>query len=737
MKTILLQGTLVASLSVASFALPKPLAPRLKPPAAKRPNILLVTLDTTRPDAIDCFREPGKEYATIGWKPAMGAVTPTLDALCAKGRKFTRAYTTAPITLVAHASILTGLYPPKHGVHDNGIYTLPKDVPTLPEILKKNGYQTGAAVSAIVLDRHYGLDRGFDQYDDKLGTATGGIQLEERKAPQTVDAALKIVNGFSKAKPFFFWLHLYDPHNDYQAPEPWRSKFPPYLAEVAFMDHELGRFLDTLRKSGRIGDDTLIVVTGDHGESLGEHSEQTHGIFLYESTLRVPLMVIGGHYLVGADTSSAVSLIDIFPTVLEGAASRRESIESPGFSLPKHYDHFESMHYSRSVYSESELAMNSYHWAPLYSTLTDYTLPFPNGGPNADVRGYVKTISAPRPEQYKLDDYSGQSEGEESNLFPGLSKEKRLESLAGIEQFKTASRKPVTQADDPKARAALQQLGYVSGPSQANDDLPRPDPKDVIGLLPKFDEARGRANKGDCAGAKPILEEILKQNPGNVPVLAQLGWCRIETGDPRGAVPLYAQALKLNPSWEVLHYQLGSALDKVGDKAGASREWKAALALNPRTPPAAAGLIRLAREGKDYAAAEKNYAEARAAGLEDGTVEFEAAMTAHDRGDAKGTEAGLRRTLAADPAHLEARVDLANLLYGRGEIPAVLHLYEDGLKARPEEGKFLLPLGAIQLNDRNDPAAAAALFRRFLRAHPNDPEAPKVRELLARMENGR
>ncbi len=690
---------------------------------AHRPNILLITLDTTRQDALGCYRDPKKEYPSIGWKPGMASATPILDALCAKGRKFTRAYTTAPITLVAHASILTGLYPPKHGVHDNGIYTLAKDVPTLPEILHQHGYQTGAAVSAIVLDRHYGLDRGFDHYDDRLGSETGGLQLEERKATQTVDAALKIVNGFRKEKPFFFWLHLYDPHNDYQAPEPYKSHFPPYLAEVAYMDHELGRFLDTLRKSGRIDDNTLLVITGDHGESLGEHGEQTHGIFLYEATLRVPLIIVGGR----GDGWSGVderlhSLTCIAPSILYAAGPSPERAFG-GFNFSP------CERPPNAIYAESELGANSYHWAPIYAavgfTQKDENISWPR-----------KFIRAPHPEQYSLQP----DPQEKLNLAgePAAEPWQRLLAQA-ISATQAGARKSQSQSDDPETRRKLQQLGYVSGGSAAPDDLPRPDPKDVIQLLPKFDEARGRAQKGDCQGAMPILLDILKQNPGNVPVTAQLGWCQLELKNPRAAVPLYAQAIKLNPSWEILHHQLGRALADSGDFAGAAREWRAALALNPRFALSTAALMSRLRESGQAGEAQAVYAAARQAGVEDGAVEFEAAVLAHARKDDAAAEGALRRALAADPGHVTARSNLANLLYGRKARRETILLYEAGLKLRPDEKEFLLPYAALLLEGCPDAGAcpdaahAALLLRRFLSAHPNDPKAPQVRDLLAGM----
>jgi predicted Zn-dependent protease len=304
------------------------------------------------------------------------------------------------------------------------------------------------------------------------------------------------------------------------------------------------------------------------------------------------------------------------------------------------------------------------------------------------------------------------------------------------------ARKPATQSDDPEARKALMQLGYVSGPTQANDDLPRPDPKDVIQLLPMFDKARGQAQKGHCQDAIPALQDILKQNPGNVPVMAQLGWCQIELKNPRAAIPIYASTIKLRPDWDILHYQLGNALLQVEDKPGAEREWKAALVLNPRFAPAAASLVQSARLAGRTADAEQALAGARRAQLEDSDLEGEAALLAVARKDLPGAERFFLAALKLDPKNVAARANLANLYYQRKDIIKTLKLYDEGIALLPGEGQFLKPAAAILLEECTDARGCASAeqairyFRQYLARNPDAPDAPQVREVLGDLEAG-
>src|SRR5216684_7800546 len=255
-------------------------------------NVLLVTIDTLRVDRVGAF----------GGSPGL---TPTLDRLAREGLRLTRAYASAPLTLPSHASILTGMSPPRHGVRANGLFRLGPELPTLATVLKAAGYRTGAFVGAFVLDARFGLNRGFDEYDDRYGEKHAGDPADgaERRGEEVIKPALAWINQQSNQQSaignlqWFAWVHLYDPHEPYRAPQPYASQHDPYDAEVAYADAMVGKLLADLRSAGQL-DHTLVIVAADHGESLGEHGERTHGVFVYDVTMRVPVIISGSGFRV-------------------------------------------------------------------------------------------------------------------------------------------------------------------------------------------------------------------------------------------------------------------------------------------------------------------------------------------------------------------------------------------------------------------------------------------------------
>src|SRR6185436_143489 len=256
----------------------RPRGAATRPPreASAKPSVLLISIDTTRADRLGCY---GRR----------GAPTPNLDRWAAEGVVFENAVTCAPITLPAHASLMSGLLPHRHGVRDNGIYRVPDEPPVLAALLAQAGYDTAAVVGAAVLDRQYGLDRGFKRYDDSVGPM--GLAIAERDAAAVTEAAAAAAR--SLRKPFFLFVHYYDPHAAYNPPTPFAESFrpDPYQGEIAYVDEQIGRLRRELEGLGLL-EGTVVVVTSDHGESLGEHGEPTHGVFLYQATLRIPLIIV-------------------------------------------------------------------------------------------------------------------------------------------------------------------------------------------------------------------------------------------------------------------------------------------------------------------------------------------------------------------------------------------------------------------------------------------------------------
>src|SRR5438552_2341253 len=291
-------------------------------------NVLLITIDTLRSDRVGAFGGPPN-------------LTPNLDRLAAAGLRLTRAYSSAPLTLPSHTSIMTAVSPPVHGIRANGLSRLGPDLPTLAGALASHGYRTGAFVGAFVLDARFGLNRGFNVYDDRYGEKHPGEDTEgaERRADDVIKPATAWIlrriqrsDGTSNGEPrtkngerrtgngerdrWFAWVHLYDPHEPYRAPEPYASQHAPYDAEVAYTDAMVGKLLDDLAAAGQL-EQTLVVVAADHGESLGAHGERTHGVFAYDVTLRVPWIVWAGPGITGRTFDGPVRLIDLAPTVLD------------------------------------------------------------------------------------------------------------------------------------------------------------------------------------------------------------------------------------------------------------------------------------------------------------------------------------------------------------------------------------------------------------------------------------
>ncbi|MHB8056035.1 MAG: sulfatase, partial [Candidatus Aminicenantales bacterium] len=268
-----------------------------------RPNILLVTIDTLRADHLGCY----------GWKTAQ---TPAIDALAARGVLFTRAFAHNPSTLPSHTNILLGLTPNAHGVHENSNFIVRDEFLTLAEWLKTQGYATGAFIGAFPLDSRFGLGQGFDVYDDNYGSQDPmDLAFVERKGDVVVGRAVEWLRH--QSGPWFAWVHLFDPHQPYAPPEPFKSRYPgdPYDGEIAFADSALEKLFDFLKEQ-KLADKTAVVLTADHGESLGEHGESTHGYFAYNATLHVPL-ILAVPGLLPSRSGENVCHIDIFPTVCE------------------------------------------------------------------------------------------------------------------------------------------------------------------------------------------------------------------------------------------------------------------------------------------------------------------------------------------------------------------------------------------------------------------------------------
>jgi arylsulfatase A-like enzyme/cytochrome c-type biogenesis protein CcmH/NrfG len=444
-------------------------------------SVLLITIDTLRADRL----------GFAGYGPAE---TPNLDRLAEEGIVFEGAIAAGPVTLPSHATILTGLYPPSHGALDNGFYGLPDGVPTLATHLKGAGYATGAVIGAYVLHGQYGLDEGFDFYDDRFRQPRREDQdHRERRAERVVDSALTWLRDRSGDEPFFLWAHFYDPHAPYDPPGRYRTRFAtrPYDGEIAYTDEQVGVLLDRLRETGHL-DRTLVAVLADHGEAFGDGGETTHGLLLRGGTLRVPFVLWApGALPAGRRVAGTVSNADFAPTVLEllGIVS---GSSFDGRSLLAGLRRGEVT--GRFAYSETRLPVDLYGWSMLAGVRTDEWA----------------WVRAPRPELYDLASDPGESTSlHESKVAIGEGLDARVEEvLAGAREVAPRSTLP------PEEVEALRALGYVFGAERPEPS--NADPKDMLGIWHEVNAFRTALSAGRHDEIVVGLEEILRRDPGNV-----------------------------------------------------------------------------------------------------------------------------------------------------------------------------------------------------------------------------
>jgi arylsulfatase A-like enzyme len=473
------------------------LDPRLRG-AAEGFNVVLITLDTTRADRLGCYGGDTVE-------------TPSLDGLAEHGALFTNAVTVAPVTAPSHASILTGLYPPSHGVRANGQYRLGAEHVTIAETLQRRGYRTGAFVSSFVLNHRYGLDQGFDTYDEAVQPKTqlGPQTIMERPAGVVTDATIDWLSR-STEQPFFVWIHYFDPHRPYSPPPQFARQYPgrPYEGEIAYVDSQIGRLIEALDDSG-LRERTLIVVVADHGESLGEHEEPTHGFFVYEPVMRVPFILSAPELFSGKQVveDTVVSVVDLFPTLIEllglpdAPATDGDSLLRVGRSQ------------DRSVYMESMDPYLDYGWSPLFA-----------------LRGKDdKYIEAPDPEYYLLPSDPGENE----NLIDTRSeavgrRAATLERMLGEwPPFERVAEERIPP--DEETAAKLRSLGYVGG-SSAHRGATLADPKRKIDQYERFLRAQTLASMGRGPEALAILEDLVESMPNSVVLLDYLARANVFMG---------------------------------------------------------------------------------------------------------------------------------------------------------------------------------------------------------------
>jgi arylsulfatase A-like enzyme/Flp pilus assembly protein TadD len=488
------------------------------------PDVILITIDTLRADA-------------LGFTGNQRVRTPYLDSLAARGTVFTNAHAHNVVTLPSHTNILTGLYPYQHGIRDNAGFTLDPSHPTLAAMLHAAGYATAAFVSAFPLDSRFGLNAGFDVYDDKYREGSNPLDfvVQERPAEETLSAARKWYDSIANRKKFL-WIHLYDPHAPYDPPSPFREQYrdAPYLGEVAYVDAQLSRFLQPWLQSHP---NTLVVITGDHGEALGDHGEQTHGLFAYESTLKVPLIIIDPDQQPRRETEY-VGHIDLVPTILHRLGVRIPS------ALPGHplvVGPAGGTGNSDSYFEAISASLNR-GWAPLVGL----------------IHSGRKYIDLPVPELYDL----AADPGEKKNLA-----ETDRRDLFAIRKLLADGAPPaqnIKRSVDPAEKAQLMSLGYISGSAEKKTYTAADDPKNLIGVDNELHEVVALYQTGQLPKAIDILHTILKRDP-NIKVAAEmLAFMLQQNENPAGAIDMLRRAVRAGAANEAMQVRLGLLLSATG-----------------------------------------------------------------------------------------------------------------------------------------------------------------------------
>ncbi|MDX2436014.1 MAG: sulfatase-like hydrolase/transferase [Acidobacteriota bacterium] len=664
-------------------------------------DVLVVTMDTARAD----------RFSYAGASPVTTVAT---DAVAAEGAAFLTAVAPSPITLVSHSSLFTGQDPFVHGVRNNGDFALAPEALTLAEVFSAAGWTTAAFVGASVLDRRYGLDQGFVAYDDTMTgiDATGMAAYARRPGDEVVSAALEWLSA-APTGPTFVWVHLYDPHAPYEPPEPEKSRYSnaPYDGTIAFTDRMVGRLLEGYRRVGRY-DRALVVLTADHGESLGEHQERAHGVFVYDATVRIPLVMRGPGIAPGTRIASQAALIDVMPTVL-GLA---------GFEIPPSLDGRDLsgvvrggpvIEGDRSIYVESLLPELSFGWSPLRGLRSDRW---------KFIQGAAVELYDLEADPGELDDVAAE------NTDVAMEMSRQMVGLVEHEGSTTATTLEVDEAE----RSRLAALGYITlvdrdGDSREAGDLL--DPRERIESLNRMYSAMTRFAEGDEEGAINELDQLLADEPANHSVVATSGSLRFRTGDFAGAADAYSRAARLAP--EHAHYSELEAvsLERLGRFEEALDACVRALAAEPdRTTSRDIRWRLLGRMGRnDVLIQETRRVVEEDPG--DGMARVLLEQARIGPGPSEALVRALDGALADLPGNLPLTAALADAVAGMGDADRADQLYRQVLQERPDNLNAALVVGSRALAEGKTDEAS-----RFIDAGVrHHPDSAAMQVLVARL----
>ena len=682
----------------------------------RRLNVLLVTIDTLRPDHLGSYG-----YAA--------AQTPALDALAVRGLRFTQATTVAPLTLPAHASLMTGTFPAYHGIRDNGGFYLGDDQVTLAKVLRARGYRTGGFVSAFVLDGRWGIGQGFERYFDDFDLAKYrvdiGLDAVQRPGSETVSKTIEWLDQ-DPARPFLAWVHLYEPHAPYDAPEPIRMRFPPtmlgaYDAEIATADIQVARLIDHLAAAGRL-DRTLVVVLGDHGESLGEHGEEQHAFFVYDATIGIPL-IIAGPSVPTRVVRDQVRIVDVMPTVLEFL----------GVEIPKAVQGQSLLPIARG--QRLDLVALSETWYPRHH--------YGWSGLTAIRDGRYHFIAAPRRELYDTQTDPGETHNlEQLNASRADAQERALLDFVASTSTRHAVAAP--RPVDPDVEQRLQALGYVGSSisPRALEERPRGDPKDKIALYRLLKQAGLDSVEGRIDAGITKVRQALAADPEIVEGYMMLGNMHGKANRQKESLAAYQKALALDPANQAAAFSLALAYKTAGRLGDSEAGFQRVLALNPRDVKStyqladiwmqrgeftkAEAALRDALTGKvertalltklgecdielkRYDDAERSLLDALKGKPDEPRAHYDLGLIYEARSEPTKAIAEYEAEVARNPKTYRAQFNLAKLLVATGRTVEAVRHFEQAVDANPEFGSGYLYLAKARLDVGDLEGAEAA-----------------------------
>jgi choline-sulfatase len=662
-----------------------------------RLNLVVVTLDTTRADRIGSYGGP------------RAADTPVFDRLAREGTLFVQAMTSAPLTLPAHATMFTGRFPPAHGVRDNGGFFLPPDATTLAEQLRAAGVRTGAFIGAFVLDSKWGLDQGFEHYADDFdlskvrAMSLGNVQ---RPANEVVDRALPWLEQVRNER-FFAWLHFYDPHTPYAPPEPFATRYAgrPYDGEIAFTDSQLGRVVEFLETRALL-DRTVIAVLADHGESLGEHGEGSHGFFIYEPATHAPFLIRAPFERTRARrVNDLVRTVDLAPTMLDLLGVPPLSAPLAGTSLVPLMTG-DRIELGLEGYAEAMYPLHHYGWSSLRALRA----------------GRYKLIDAPRPELYDLE----QDPREAQNLFAeraalGQRMQSQLRTLED-QWSNEASAAPAPADVDPEVRERLAALGYVGSfvANAASPQTERADPKDKIELFNLMTTARERTKNAPDGGFTEVvglLEKVVKADPQVIDGWFSLGNAYLREQRYEEAIGYFKRALELKPDYDLALINMANSYRALGQDEAAVAGYEHYLRIDPKNAWVHYQLGEICLDRDDLACAEGHFAKALEIDPKVASARNALGALAFKRGDTSTAERQIQAALAEKPDVRLAHFNLGLIAEARGDTAEAMRQYSRELELH--DTAFRAAFNLARLHQREGRTAEAlALFERAVTISP-------------------